>query len=273
MSGAFLEVNHRSLNTGNSVFLEQYYAYNALKEAERKKEEEYINAGFSFNTRVFYSVVATLFIIGLIGVITKGPSLYREYVVNKKPIVAKGGNKEKPTKSTDKPTGDDHTPNPNPVDGNGGNVVYHNTTAPADPVFISIPKIGLEKTIQNPVSTENNILNEELKKGPVRYPLSKKLNENGNVLIFGHSALSVNDEYLRTFNGIQDLDYGDEIFLRSENKEYIYRVESVEAVTASEAEINLSTSQPTLTLSTCNAFGGHSARYVVKAKLVDQYSF
>lgn len=265
MSGAFLDVNHRSLNTGNSVFLEQYYAYNALKEEERKKEEEYINAGFSFNTRIFYSVVATVFLVGLVGVVTKGPTWYREYIVNGKPVKLAG--EEKPGPSTP-------TEPAQPTDSPGGeHGVVVKKDNPTPPIFMSIPKIGLEKDIQNPTSTDSKVLDEELKKGPVRYPVSKMLNEDGNVLIFGHSAyVPVNDDFLRTFNGIQDLTYGDEIILQSENMEYVYQVESVEAVTASEAEINLSTNKPTLTLSTCNAFGGHSARYVVKARLIDKYS-
>lgn len=143
-----------------------------------------------------------------------------------------------------------------------------------EPVYIEIPKVGVNITVLNPSSKNNNILNEYLLKGAVRYPGSGLIGE-GNMLIFGHSAEAyksvVNPAY-RAFNGIEKLKEGDEIYIRSENADYVYKVISQKLVNASEEQIIFSTDKNMLTISTCNTFGEKQERYVVEAEYIGEKS-
>lgn len=141
-------------------------------------------------------------------------------------------------------------------------------TPSEEPIYIEIPKVGVNIVVQNPTSKNNNILNEYLLKGAVRYPDSGLIGQ-GNMLIFGHSAEAykniVNPAY-KAFNGIENLKVGDEVYVKSENGNYVYKVTNVKLVNASEEQIIFSNDKNTLTLATCNTFGEKQERYVVEAE-------
>lgn len=144
-----------------------------------------------------------------------------------------------------------------------------NTPAEA-PIHIEIPKVGVNISVQNPTSKNNDILNEYLLKGAVRYPDSGLIGK-GNMLIFGHSAEAyknvVNPAY-KAFDGVENLKVGDEIYVKSETGNYIYKVTNVKLVNASEEQIIFSNDKNTLTLATCNTFGKTEERHVVEAEFV-----
>jgi LPXTG-site transpeptidase (sortase) family protein len=142
------------------------------------------------------------------------------------------------------------------------------------PVKIVAASIGLEVSVQNPVSTVIEALDQALLKGAVRYPTSAKLGEDGNVVIFGHSSYLpiVHNLNFRAFNGIQNLSLGDEIMVYSEGRVYIYAVERVEEASAEEDGIPLSVSGKKLTLATCDTFGEKSDRFVVTANFVRSHA-
>jgi len=141
-----------------------------------------------------------------------------------------------------------------------------------DPVRIVVHKVGIDTQIENPVSTDITVLDDALYKGAVRYPESGLLGDNSTVYLFGHqSGLPVvKNKAFKAFNGIQNLEAGDEITVYSATAVYTYRVASVEKVNAETALIPLNSGSRTLTLSTCNSFGQKSERFVVTSDFVSR---
>ena len=143
------------------------------------------------------------------------------------------------------------------------------------PTKIEIPTIGLSASIANPTATDVETLDADLLKGAVRYPTSAKLNEAGNVVLFGHSSYLpvVGNQAYKTFNGIQKLVAGDVITVYSTDAVYTYRVRSVaKESAASDAGINLAVTNRVLTLATCDSFGKKTDRFVVTADFVESHS-
>lgn len=137
------------------------------------------------------------------------------------------------------------------------------------PTRIVIDKIGIDIVVMNPEWNDIPTLTEALKAGAVRYPQSGLLGENANILLFGHSAhlkVIYNKAY-KAFNDIGDLVEGDEIKVFSNQKIYIYKVETVNLVKNTEERVDLVSSTPKLTLVTCNNFGTKEDRFVVVAEL------
>ena len=144
---------------------------------------------------------------------------------------------------------------------------------PELPMKIEIPAINLSATIANPTTSDTTILDQNLLKGAVRYPSSARLNENGNVVLFGHSSYLpiVGNQAYKTFNGIQKLKTGDAIAVSSTDRAYTYRVKSVAKESANDAVIPLSVTGKVLTLSTCNSFAEKTDRFVVVADFVESH--
>jgi LPXTG-site transpeptidase (sortase) family protein len=144
--------------------------------------------------------------------------------------------------------------------------------APELPTKIEIPAISLSQTISNPDSTNVEVLDNALLKGPVRYPTSSKLGVGGNVIIFGHSSYLpiVNNQAFKAFDGIQKLKQGDRITVTGDSHVFVYSVDTVEKKSAATDDaIPLSVTGSKLTLATCNSFGTKSDRFVVTATLVE----
>lgn len=143
------------------------------------------------------------------------------------------------------------------------------------PTKIEIAKINLSTVISNPTTTDITLLDKELLKGAVRYPTTARLNEIGNVVLFGHSSylpVVANPAY-KAFNDIQKLKAGDVVTVYSLDTAYTYRVKSVEKENAtSDQGIPLHVSGRVLTLVTCNSFATKEDRFVVTAEFVDSYS-
>jgi LPXTG-site transpeptidase (sortase) family protein len=146
-------------------------------------------------------------------------------------------------------------------------------TSAEAPVKVEAKAIGLSATIANPSSTKIDILDSSLLKGAVRYPTSAQLNEEGNVVLFGHSSylpLVKNPAY-KTFNDIQKLKEGDTIIVYSSSAAYTYVVREVVKEVASEGAIPLDVHGKVLTLSTCNSFATKNDRFVVTADFVESH--
>jgi LPXTG-site transpeptidase (sortase) family protein len=142
------------------------------------------------------------------------------------------------------------------------------------PMKIEIPAINLSSVIENPITTNTEILDQNLLKGAVRYPTSAKLGEIGNVVLFGHSSylpVVINQAY-KTFNGIQKLVPGDVVTVYSLGTAYSYRVRSMEKESTNNAGIPLLVSGKVLTLSTCDSFGAKTDRFVVTADFVESHT-
>jgi len=143
-----------------------------------------------------------------------------------------------------------------------------------EPERIVIHSIDVDLPILNPTDTNVEVLDHELLSGTVRYPLSAKLNENGNIFIFGHSSriAFVKNPMFKAFNRISELREGDTIKVSGGGQAFIYRVTNVHRTDASEAVIDLSPTQGQhLTLSTCDSFTSKTSRFVVEADLIGSY--
>ena len=140
------------------------------------------------------------------------------------------------------------------------------------PLSIKISAIGVDSQIYNPATTSVEVLDSYLLKGAVRYPGSGLLGGNGNIFIFGHSSSLniVNNQAFKTFNGIKDLKNGDFIQVFSSKYEYVYKVLSVNMVSADKALVEFNTESKMLTISTCSHFGEKANRYVVQSEFVSK---
>lgn len=141
------------------------------------------------------------------------------------------------------------------------------------PVRIAVKKIGLNVTIENPTSTNIEVLDAALLKGAVRYPTSAQLGQEGTMLLFGHSSYLpiVNNKNFKAFDDIQNLVAGDSVSVYSAGKEYRYSVTGMRKAKAEEDSVELLATGKHLALVTCNSFGTKSDRFVVTADLSGVY--
>ena len=145
----------------------------------------------------------------------------------------------------------------------------------AEPTRIVIHSIGVDLPVLNPTETDIKTLDHALLSGSVRYPLSAKLNESGNIFIFGHSShvAVVKNPMYKAFNRLPELRSGDTIKLVGNGMAHIYRVTEVRSTDVNEELINLSPTQGRrLTISTCDSFTGKTARFVVEAEFIGAYN-
>ena len=145
------------------------------------------------------------------------------------------------------------------------------TSAPPIPDRMVAPSIGLDTNIVNPRSRDYAVLDTALLDGVVYYPGSGYLDEDANVLFFGHSSFLpiVKNENFKVFNNIKDLRIGDTIEVYSNGERFIYQVSSNVLAKESDVRINFGAEKPTITLATCNSFGAKEDRYVIQAELID----
>ncbi len=138
------------------------------------------------------------------------------------------------------------------------------------PSKVVISSIGLSAKVANPATTDVNSLDQYLLSGAARYPTSATLDQQGNVILFGHSSYLpvVINKAFKTFDGIQKLKAGDTITVYSSTHVFTYAVTNVQQQNATTDSIPLTTTGHTLTLATCDSFGQKTDRFVVTATLV-----
>lgn len=146
----------------------------------------------------------------------------------------------------------------------------------ADPTpdMIHFPSLGREVAVVNPVDASVAALDDALLSGVVRHPESGDLMSEGTMFLFGHSSYLpvVYNKNFQAFNGIQDLEWGDQVIVQSSDFEYVYRVDRVYEAKASEASVELIDGRSRLVLATCNTFAAKEDRHIVEATLVDSYA-
>jgi LPXTG-site transpeptidase (sortase) family protein len=145
-----------------------------------------------------------------------------------------------------------------------------NLKEPTAPTSIYIKKLDKTIKVLNPDSRNVSALDQALLSGVVRHPDSSLMGVDGNMLILGHSSylpVVVNKNF-QAFNGIQNLEWGDTIEVRSGNTVVTYQVEKVFKAKAEDVTIATKSTSPRLTLATCNSFGSKDDRFVVEAKAV-----
>ncbi len=148
------------------------------------------------------------------------------------------------------------------------------TSTPELPVRVVARVIGLDTIVNNPVSTDVEVLDNALHTGAVRYPTSGQLGVPGTVLLFGHSSYLpiVHNQAYKAFNDIQKLSAGDVISVYSSDKEYRFTVVNVRKADATEDAVELPQDGQHLILVTCDSFAKKTDRFVVTADFTGTYT-
>ena len=166
-------------------------------------------------------------------------------------------------------------PAPAPATALAGATIVAPVLGAENPAKLVIPALDLSTDVANPTTTDSEALDRLLLKGAVRYPTSAKLNETGNVVLFGHSSylpVVLNQAY-KTFDGIQKLVAGNLVEVYASDAVYTYRVREVSKESAaSGAGIPLSVTGRVLTLVTCNSFATKTDRFIVTADFVESHA-
>ncbi len=123
--------------------------------------------------------------------------------------------------------------------------------------IIRIPKIGLSAAFVEGVSTD------DLKKGPGHYPATPLPGEEGNFALAGHRTT-----YGKPFWSLDKLRAGDEIFIRTTEGQFVYRVLWQRVVHPSQSEVLDPTRRPVVTLTTCSPRFSAAERLIIRAEMV-----
>lgn len=139
---------------------------------------------------------------------------------------------------------------------------------------IIIPTIAVTAPVVFPERADLAALNNALLKGVVHYPGSALPGAPGTVFLFGHSTglKVVHNRNFEVFNRLSALKSGDVVRLQYGEREYWYRVGSVELKRTDAAVVDLSPrNERLLVLSTCNVFGGVDDRFIVTAEFMGSH--
>jgi sortase A len=126
---------------------------------------------------------------------------------------------------------------------------------------VSIPKLRLEQTIVQGTDWE-----------ALRMGVGQVLNganpsdPTGNVALAAH-----NDIYGELFRDLDQLEPGDQITIRTENRIYTYEVYDTEFVGPTDVQVLESKGRPTLTLISCYPYQQNTERIVVYANRLDDF--
>lgn len=126
-------------------------------------------------------------------------------------------------------------------------------------LIIEIPKIKVQAAVIDGTTQRH------LKKGPGLYEISPLPDdEEGNVLVAGHRTT-----YGAWFRHVDKLKEGDDILLKFNGLEYLYKVERVFIVEKNDWSVTEPTGYPALTLTACHPLGSARQRIVVRGRLED----
>lgn len=92
--------------------------------------------------------------------------------------------------------------------------------------ILEIPSIGISTPVIFPKDPNIKAITKDLDNGAVYYPGSVLPGQTGQIVVLGHSAPpnwpKIKHDWV--FSDLNDLKYGDQIYLYFDNKEYIYSV-------------------------------------------------
>jgi len=123
--------------------------------------------------------------------------------------------------------------------------------------IIRIPKIDLKVAIGEGVDMNT------LKYAVGHFPQTAMAGEKGNFCVAGHRSYTFS-EY---FNRLDEINKGDEIYVKTRTGEYKYIVYEKKVVEPSEYSVLNSTEDATLTLITCTPIRVATHRLIIKARM------
>jgi len=130
------------------------------------------------------------------------------------------------------------------------------TAGPEFAQYLRIPAIHVAQVIVQGDGWD------QLKKGIGQHVGSANPGQNGNLVLSGHD-----DIFGEIFRYLDQLKQGDEILVRTSQKEYIYVVDRWQIVNPTDLDALSSTQEPTLTLISCYPYMVDTQRIVVVAHL------
>ncbi|GAB4470675.1 MAG: hypothetical protein Kow00124_07060 [Anaerolineae bacterium] len=133
------------------------------------------------------------------------------------------------------------------------------TPSPANAIRIRIPAIGVDAPIVQGDGWE------QLKKGVGQHIGTGNPGQPGNVVLSAH-----NDIYGETFRHLERLAEGDEIYLSTQTREYVYRVAYTRIVPSDEVSVMDPTTEPIVTLISCYPYLVNTERIVVVGELIER---
>ena len=140
---------------------------------------------------------------------------------------------------------------------------------------LEIPSISITAPLVIGETTNPKILEKNLNSGVVYYPGSVSPGQNGQIFILGHSAPPgwPKIKYDWVFSKINDLNFGEEIVLYFNNKQYTYKVIKKDIIKpGDDIESNgLDANNNILVLISCWPPGKNYLRIAVQAELSGDY--
>lgn len=140
------------------------------------------------------------------------------------------------------------------------------------PQALVIPALGVDAPIVWPDGINEPALQRALEKGVVFWPGSSLLGDKGTMVILGHSSAYpwYKGNYGSIFSLLNKLEKGDEIFLFSENKKYVYQVIEKEIQLPKDLNIENQDNESVLYLLSCWPVRTDWKRVAVKAVGIDK---
>ena len=140
--------------------------------------------------------------------------------------------------------------------------------APTTDPEVIIPKINVEIPVNyDETSTDEAVIENDLKSGIVHYPTTSLPGQNGNTAFFGHSSNNIFNpgKYKFAFVLLHQMVPGDTFYLTKDNKVYVYKVFSKTIVDPGDVQVldPIEGHSATATLITCDPPGTSLHRLIV----------
>lgn len=139
--------------------------------------------------------------------------------------------------------------------------------------ILELPSIGISAPIILPQNPSIEAVTKDLNKGVVYYPGSVLPGQTGEIVVLGHSA-PLNWPKIRydwVFSDLNNLKYGDHIYLYFDNKEYTYVVKDKKIIAKGQeiTPTSIVDNSNTLILISCWPPGKNLQRIAVQAELIN----
>lgn len=136
--------------------------------------------------------------------------------------------------------------------------------------ILEIPNIGLLTDIVFPQTSDIDVLHKYLDSGVIYYPGSVLPNQNGQIILLGHSAPpgwpKIKHDWV--FSNLEKLNIGDEIYLNLNYEKYTYKIVGKKIINkGQEIENSLTNNSNVLVLVSCYPPGKDFQRIVVTAEI------